>query len=306
LLTIFWDDEGEHVAQGFASIFLLGSVLGLALPRSSHLHGRWYPLISNILGYCYALAWSVSYYPQLILNYKLQSTEGLSVDFCTLSVFGCACYASLNVAMFYSPQIQTLYGKRHDGHASLVQPSDVAFSIHALILSTIWLGQTWYYNRRSFEHHNRVSKTTIALLGVMSAFVIAHGLLIMTLAPCKTVQYWPCDKLNWLDFLYVVTSFKIAITLLSYVPQALLNFSLKSTDGFNIWGMLLDAFGGIFSVLQILLDSWNENDLSGISGDAAKLALALLTIGLDVSKFLSRCTTYGGLFRFCPKYILTT
>jgi cystinosin len=290
LLTIFWDDKGEHVVQGFASVFLLGTVLGLALPRSSHLHGGWYPWISNILGYCYAFAWSVSYYPQLILNYKLQSTEGLSVDFCILSVYGCACYATLNVAMFYFPQIQTLYRKRHDGHASLVQPSDVAFSIHALILSSIWFGQTWYYRERSLEYRH-VSKTTFALLGVLSAVVIAYGLLIATLAPCTNV-HWLCDKLNWLDFLYVVTSFKIAIAFLSYLPQALLNYSHKSTDGFNIWGMLLDAFGGVFSTLQIVLDSWNENDLSGISGDAAKLVLALLTIGLDVSY-----NTYGGLFR---------
>lgn len=286
LLTIFWDDKGEHVIRGIASVFLLGSVLGLLLPRSSHLRGAWYPIFSNILGYSYFFAWSLSYYPQFVLNYKRQSTEGLSVDFCILAIYGCACYASLNLALFFSQPIQEIYQRRHKDHISLVEPSDVAFSIHAMILSSLWLGQIWYYNGCSFE--NRLaSRTTIGLLGVVSVFFIAYGLLIMSRPACKDLN-WLCNKLNWLDFLYVMSSCKIAIILLSYLPQAVLNFRNNSTEGFNIWGMLLDAFGGILSILQLSLDSVNQHDLSGISGDAAKLELALVSIGFDVSSFLIR------------------
>lgn len=40
---------------------------------------------------------------------------------------------------------------------------------------------------------------------------------------------------------------------MKYIPQVLLNARRKSTKGWTIWNVLLDLFGGLLSVLQVML-----------------------------------------------------
>lgn len=49
-------------------------------------------LISHLLGWAYFLAWSASFYPQAILNWRRKSVQGLSMDFIYLNVLGFLCY----------------------------------------------------------------------------------------------------------------------------------------------------------------------------------------------------------------------
>jgi cystinosin len=166
-----------------------------------------------------------------------------------------------------------------------VEPNDVAFSIHSLLLSMIWLWQVWYYNGCSFRNQT-VSILTIIFLTVIAAIFLVYAVMIAT-----------CHKedgtlLNWLDFLYVVTGFKIGIILVSYLPQAVLNSRLGSTEGWNIWGILLDFTGGVLSILQLFLDSWNQQDWTGITGDAAKFGLGLVSIAFDMVFFVQHYILY--------------
>jgi cystinosin len=62
----------------------------------------------------------------------------------------------------------------------------------------------------------------------------------------------------------------------------ILNFKRKSTKGFAIWGILLDAGGGLLSLLQLVIDAQILNhDWSKVTGDPGKLGLAFLSLFFD-------------------------
>ncbi|KAF9185279.1 hypothetical protein BGZ51_002754 [Haplosporangium sp. Z 767] len=51
------------------------------------------PLLSYIIGWAYFAAWSASFYPQAILNWRRKSVQGLSMDFIHFNVLGFTCYS---------------------------------------------------------------------------------------------------------------------------------------------------------------------------------------------------------------------
>ncbi|KAI8321207.1 PQ-loop-domain-containing protein [Martensiomyces pterosporus] len=101
--------------------------------------------VSTTLGWTYFVAWSVSFYPQIILNHKRKSVEGLSIDFLVYNVYGFACYALFNTAFYFSKSIGEEYARRNDGHKNLVRFNDLFFSYHALALSIVTFAQSFYY-----------------------------------------------------------------------------------------------------------------------------------------------------------------
>lgn len=50
-----------------------------------------------------------------------------------------------NLAFFFSSEIQEEYKRRNDGQENLVRANDVFFAVHALILSSFTLVQTYIY-----------------------------------------------------------------------------------------------------------------------------------------------------------------
>ena len=65
------------------------------------------------------------------------------------------------------------------------------------------------------------------------------------------------DTIHWLDFLYYCSYIKLTITLIKYVPQAVMNYQRKSTVGWSIGNVLLDFTGGWLSMLQMMLNAYN-------------------------------------------------
>merc|ERR1719181_704770 len=47
-----------------------------------------YQLLFDATGYGYVLAWSISFYPQLILNWQRKSTSGMSIGFQWYNLLG--------------------------------------------------------------------------------------------------------------------------------------------------------------------------------------------------------------------------
>ena len=108
----------------------------------------------------------------------------------------------------------------------------------------------------------------------------------------------------WLDYLIILSSVKLAITIVKYIPQALMNYRLaisincmndilfsmhvtkliarrKSTEGWSIGNVLLDLTGGSLSMLQMMLQGVNNSDFSNIFGDPTKFGLGLFSILFD-------------------------
>lgn len=91
----------------------------------------------------------------------------------------------------------------------------------------------------------RVSYTASGIIGVFFVTVLTTGVMSII------------GTMKWLDFLYTLSYIKLAITLMKYVPQAVLNYRRKSTSGWSIGNILLDFTGGTLSMLQMILNAYN-------------------------------------------------
>ena len=66
-------------------------------------------IISDIVGWIYFLAWSVSFYPQIYWNYRRKSVVGLSFDFLSLNLLGFLMYSLFNCGLYWIPQVEVIY-----------------------------------------------------------------------------------------------------------------------------------------------------------------------------------------------------
>ena len=67
----------------------------------------------QLVGWIYFFAWSISFYPQIILNFRRQSVVGLNFDFLTLNILGHSCYSVFNICLYTSHDIQQQYYAKH-------------------------------------------------------------------------------------------------------------------------------------------------------------------------------------------------
>jgi cystinosin len=133
-------------------------------------------IISWLFGWVYTLCWSLSFYPQPIVNFRRRSTSGTTIDFPAINILGFASYFVSNVAFLYSPHIRKEYALRHHGLTPTVQLNDAAFAAHAMILSAITVSQffpvLWGFdNRGNRAIGSRVSKGVV-LIFIGSAVVV--------------------------------------------------------------------------------------------------------------------------------------
>jgi cystinosin len=284
MMSPFVDDSGEGFAlpAGLMTIGAVGTILGLSLPKDPDLPHA-YSFLSNIIGYTYFIAWSVSFYPQVIYNFKRRSTRGLSPDFCALNVLGFACYTSYTVCFYFSPEVERQYKDRYGQDADItVQSNDVAFSIHALVLSLLVLLQIGVFGGIEALTPSMTTKHVMGTILFVALFYL--GLVLIDLTP----------KFNWLDYLYFLSYIKIGISIVKYIPQVILNYQRKSTAGWSVWNILLDLTGGLLSNFQLVLDCHAMHNWSGITGNPAKLGLGSISIFFDLIFLVQHYVLYRG------------
>ena len=73
--------------------------------------------------------------------------------------------------------------------------------------------------------------------------------------------------------------YKLMCSLLKYVPQLLWNRRRKSTIGWSVTSVLMDLTGGIFSVMEIVLEAIF---IAHFKFNPTKFILGLLTIVYDL------------------------
>ncbi|CAJ1945598.1 unnamed protein product [Cylindrotheca closterium] len=277
------DESGGIMAvlAGLFSLFLVGTTIGLIMPKNQDLSTEWYRTTSACIGWIYFMCWSVSFYPQVISNFKRGTTQGLSAEFCGLNVLGFACYSIYNGAFFWNKTIHELYRERHGADAEIsVQSNDVAFAFHALLLSAATLFQIGYYDGV------RAMMPSKTILGILIAL-----LCVCTFYPWLVV-FNIGDHYNWLDYLYLLSTVKIMISLIKYIPQVILNYQRKSTAGWSIWNIILDFTGGLLSDLQLIFDCKDLHDFSAITGNFAKFGLGSVSIFFDIIFMLQHYVLY--------------
>lgn len=87
---------------------------------------------------------------------------------------------------------------------------------------------------------------------------------------------------------------KLFVTLVKYFPQLVTNYRNRSTQGWSIAQILLDFVGGILSLAQLGIDSYQQGDWSGITGNPVKLALGNVSIFFDVMFMIQHYCLYKG------------
>ena len=92
-----------------------------------------------------------------------------------------------------------------------VKINDVLFSVHAITMNAIYIGQCIFYEREG----QRISMSMGTL--VCGLWVSMFGVLFFAIA----------EKVSWLQYLYFLSYIKVGTTPIKYTPQVLY-FSLIS------------------------------------------------------------------------------
>ncbi|XP_061095842.1 cystinosin [Conger conger] len=223
-------------------------------------------IINQVIGWIYFLAWSISFYPQLYENWRRKSVVGLNFDFLALNLTGFIAYSVFNVGLFWVPYLKEEFLKVNPNGVNPVDTNDVFFSLHAVILTLLYVCQCAVYERGD----QKVSKIATGLL------VIAWTFALVTLFVAVA------SKITWLDYIYYFSYIKLGVTLVKYIPQAYMNYKRQSTEGWSIGNVLLDFTGGSFSLIQMFLQSYNNDEWKLIFGDPTKFGLGVFSILFDV------------------------
>ncbi|EFA86516.1 cystinosin [Heterostelium album PN500] len=232
-------------------------------------------IISAIIGWAYFFAWSLSFYPQLYLNFKRKSVIGLSFDFLLFNITGYICYSVYNCVLFWVPFVKDEYLHKY-GPPIPVQPNDVAFALHALVITILTIIQCFIYDRAGQK--NSIYSIVIGI-GIWVSIIIVVGL-------------GAGHVVTWLWMINYLSYVKLFITFIKYVPQAWINYKRKSTTGWSIGNVLLDFSGGILSLLQMLLDAVNADNWKVFIGDPVKFGLALFSIAFDILFMIQHYVLY--------------
>mmetsp|Transcript_45962 Transcript_45962/g.74970 ORF Transcript_45962/g.74970 Transcript_45962/m.74970 type:complete len:200 (-) Transcript_45962:356-955(-) len=174
-------------------------------------------LLSSVVGWLYFSCWSISFYPQIILNWRAKSVAGLSFDFIFLNLTN---------------------GKQ-----------SVSIVVRA-ILGLLWLS-----------------------IGAGIALVIT-------------------EAVDWLEFTSYLGNVKLFCSFVKYAPQAYMNYQRKSTAGFSIAYIFLDAGGAIFSETQIAVDSLRLGRMSLWRSNIPKTFLGIECMSFDTLFILQRYVFY--------------
>lgn len=271
--------------------------------------------LSRLFGWIYTTSWSLSFYPQPILNYRRKSTHGFSPDFAFSNVLGFAALTASTSAFLYSPVIRSEYAARHPRSPEpTARLNDLAFAGHALFWTVVMASQFWprlwgwpKQSSQAQEETNDGDEPQEALGGKRGSWfckilciggILAVAVMSIIVAvkqrssKDRNEKAKPYD-LAWIDVVYALQYLKLALTMYKYSPQALSNYFRKSTAGWAIGQILFDTVGCILSLGQLAIDSALQDDWSGFFGNPAKLGLAFISLFFDIVFLVQHYILYG-------------
>nr|CDS25843.1 cystinosin [Hymenolepis microstoma] len=226
--------------------------------------------LQQLVGWTYFLAWTLSFYPQIILNFRRKSVEGLSLDLIVFNVLGFLCYSLFNVGLYCIPLFQEEYFKIYPLGVIPVQLNDLFFSLHALIITLVVVIQCFCYGR-GLQDVSRLCKIITSCMLIFMAFSTLLAAL---------------NSITWLSALYLFSYVKLFVTLIKYVPQAVLNCRRRSCVGWSLGNVIFDFIGGIFSISQMFIIAYNCDDWGNVFGSPTKLGLGIVSVAFDIFFFV--------------------
>lgn len=227
--------------------------------------------------------WAISFWPQAVTNYKNQCTTGLKSDKLAYDLIGFECLVIYESSMYFSAYTRELYAEDHNGNYPEVQINDVWFANHSMLLTFIVIGQMMYYDGWK-QWPTTVAVTICSIL----IFTQIFGLGVLAV-------YGPDIKaISFLTWLYLLSSIKVLITFLKFLPQVLFNYERKSTRGWSMPGTIMDLMGSVLSISQLVLDCYFVGDWKGVEGNFIKLGLGVISGTYDVIFIVQHYILYPG------------
>ncbi|XP_027187543.1 cystinosin homolog isoform X2 [Cicer arietinum] len=197
----------------------------------------------TVFGWIAFVVWSSSFYPQLILNFSRKSVVGLNFNYLVLNNTKHTLYLVYNASLYFSSTVRFQYHQKYGFDQMIpVAANDVAFSIHAVLLTVVLLFQVAIYERGN----QSISKIT---MGIITMVWITIGVCSFIAFPSK----------SWLWLISIFNTMQVILATIKYIPQAVMNFMIKSTDGFSIGNVFLDFCGGMANYAQMVTQSIDQS-----------------------------------------------
>mmetsp|Transcript_2015 Transcript_2015/g.1813 ORF Transcript_2015/g.1813 Transcript_2015/m.1813 type:complete len:269 (+) Transcript_2015:17-823(+) len=237
-------------------------------------------VLSYVIGWIYFFAWSLSFYPQGLLNWKKKSVAGFSLEFAILNVSGYIFYSMYSTGGKIYPHLGT----------GIIQNNDLVFAIHAFFLASTHLSQVFIYDR-----------------GKQTTFQPWAIYLLVTLWTCVLTTFMLEGIMGVNEIPKSVNTFKMAgygkaiITFSKYCPQVYLNWKRKSTVGWSMFNVMCDLTGGTFSIIQQIIDmiyhgktkgDWSFFGSNTGTFNIVKFFLGVITIGFDLTFIVQHYILY--------------
>ncbi|TQD98135.1 hypothetical protein C1H46_016257 [Malus baccata] len=239
----------------------------------------------QVLGWTAFVSWSISFYPQVILNFRRKSVVGLSIDFVVLNVTKHSSYLVYNATLYFSSVVQKQYFEKYgEGQMIPVAANDVAFSAHAVLLTSIILFQIAIYERGS----QKVSKIAV---GIVIAVWLGAAVCFFVALPTH----------SWLWLINIFSSIQVFMTVIKILPRsAFMNFMRKSTDGLSIGYFSLDFSGGVTSYAQMAVQSIDQDSWVNFYGNMGKMLLSMISVSFDILFMCQRFLLYPSATALIP------
>ncbi|KAL0450741.1 UNVERIFIED_CONTAM: Cystinosin [Sesamum latifolium] len=219
-----------------------------------------------VLGWISFCSWAICFYPQLILNFRRKSVQGLNFDFVVLNLTKHTSYLIYNASLFFSSTVQRQYRQKYGFNQMIpVAVNDVAFSVHAVLMTALTLFQIAIYDRGN----QKFSKIAITIVSVAW---LSAGACVFVALPTHS-WYWLVSCFNTLQ---------IVMTTIKYMPQAVFNFQRKSTSGFSMGYVSFDFLGSATSFCQMMVQSIDQRSWVNFYGNIGKTLLSLVSIFFDI------------------------
>lgn len=208
-------------------------------------------IINGVFGIIYFVAWSIGFYYQIALIYRLKSGEGFSLDNQLLS----------NIGMIYYCVYNTYYmiTVRADFESIL----DVVYSVQAVFLG-LWILAASLY----FPHGiNKFNFSVGVVLAIVLMMALTYYVLGVRALGVPVSDLW--------FFLGITESW---VCVVKYLYQIFLNYDKKSTVGYAIEGVWGDILGAVCSLLQFVINKViDQQDINW-----AKVLLAIISVVFDI------------------------
>jgi cystinosin len=168
--------------------------------RQSFLEG-----LSGVFGWIYTLSWSLSFYPQPVLNFQRKSTSGSTIDFPAINLLGFTAYFTSNAAFLYSPVVREQYALRNNGHTPTVQFNDLVFAGHATLITVLTLTQyfpwIWGFDRSGKKGAGVRISLAIKVVLICSVLGVSTLAAIVAIFPPEDVRTGPA----WIDVVSILS-----------------------------------------------------------------------------------------------------